>query len=165
MKTVKFLSQVNKSKCQGDKLCKLVCPTGAIRMVPRPKPVILEMDQRTVDPLELDKLCAKAHLLPDQPICLCTGTTAKEMAAAILRGAKSLSEIPLMTGAFSGCGIYCLAPIQRLFKEHGLEITPAKGHQWYEINVSLQNISEAVKEKYPGYFLKEDLELLESMKP
>lgn len=32
MKVVKFLAQVDKAKCTGDKLCETVCPTGAIQV-------------------------------------------------------------------------------------------------------------------------------------
>ena len=33
MKIVKFVSSVDPSKCNGDKLCERVCPAGAIRVV------------------------------------------------------------------------------------------------------------------------------------
>ncbi|MGW8321084.1 MAG: 4Fe-4S binding protein, partial [Thermodesulfobacteriota bacterium] len=33
MKVVKFVSSVDPSKCNGDKLCERVCPTGAISVV------------------------------------------------------------------------------------------------------------------------------------
>jgi Fe-S-cluster-containing hydrogenase component 2 len=192
MKKVKFLSRVNRTKCTGDKLCESVCPTGAIkvinkkavvdkkkcvacskcwdvcqkgaiRMVPRAQPLHIICDQSDVDEAKIKEFCKKAHLYPDLPICVCTGTLAREAAAAIIKGCKSIEDLVLMTGAFSGCGIYCMEPIQRLFRANGVEITPPKGQQWHEIRVSLWDIPREIKQKYPGYFLEEDLKLYEKI--
>jgi len=188
MKVVKYLAQVDETECIGDKLCENVCPTGAIkvvhkkakvdvekcvactrcwdacqqdaiRMVVRPAPIILGIDAGEVDQTRLRELCVKAHLHPQQFLCLCTGTRVKEVAAAVLRGASSPEEISLMTGARSGCTLYCMEPMLRLLKAHGVEIRPPKGYRWYDITPTLWDVPKEVEQKYPGYYFAEDREV------
>lgn len=188
MKVVKFLSTVDETRCIGDRLCENICPTAAIRvigkkaevdggtcvdckrclsvcqqdaitMVARPEPVILRTDQGDVDPVRLRELCIRAHLHPQQFICLCTRTRVSEAAAAVLKGAKSPEEITLMTGAHSGCMLYCMAPMLRLLHAHGLEIIPPKNHRWYDVTSTLWDVPEEVVKKNPGYYFEEDKEI------
>ena len=189
MKIVKFISQVDESKCNGDKRCEIICPAGAIkvnqkmaevddnkcvacgkcedvcregavRLVSRPQPLFIMCDTAGVDEGEIRELCKKAHLYPEQFVCACTGTQAKEAAAAIIKGAKSPEELAWMTGVRSGCGIYCMGVILRLFKAHGVKIPPSKDHKWYDLPLSVWDIPKAVAEKYPGYYLEEDKRVL-----
>ena len=188
MKVVKFLAQVDETKCIGDKLCENVCPTGAIEVVekkarldeqrciacfrcrdacqqdavtivPRPTPMLLGVEVSEVDQTKLMELCVKAHLHPRQFLCLCTSTRVSEAAAAVLKGAKSPEEISLMTGARSGCTVYCMEPMLRLLKAHGVEITPPKDHRWYDFAPTLWDVPEEAAQKYPGYYFKEDKEV------
>ncbi len=186
MKVVKFVAQVDETKCIGDKLCENVCPTAAIkvvnkkakvdeercvacfhcrdacqqdaiRIVARPEPIVLGTDPGQVDETKLRELCIKAHLHPQQFLCLCTATRVNEAAAAILKGAKSPEEISLMTGARSGCAMrYCTEPMLRLLKAHGVEITPPKDHRWYNITPTLWDVPKEVAQKYPGHYFEED---------
>lgn len=185
MKVVKFRAQVDEDKCVGDKLCEAACPTGAIkvsgkkasvdekkclacnscwdicqeeavRIVPRPEPLRLGVDPMEVDQAELVQLCLEAHLHPRQFICLCTATPVREVAAAILKGARSPAEISLMTGVCSGCTIYCTEPMLRLLKAHGLEPNLEEGRRLYNITPTLWDVPEDVIRKYPGHYLKED---------
>jgi Fe-S-cluster-containing hydrogenase component 2 len=185
MKIVRFLSQVDEDKCTGDKRCEHVCPTLAIRvidqkaevdekscvacskcvdacrehaisMVPRVRPLTIGLNPEEVDQQELWELCFKALLHPEQPICVCSGTLAKEAAAAVLKGAKSPEEVTLMTGARSGCGMYCMSPVLKLLKAHGVEIAPPEGYQWYDVTIGLWDIPEEVARKYPAYRIEED---------
>lgn len=185
MKAVKFVAQVDETKCIGDKLCENVCPTAAIEvvnkkakvgeercvacfrcwdacqqdavtMVARPEPIILGVDPGEVDQTTLRELCMKAHLHPQQFLCLCTGTRVNEVAAAVLKGAKSPEELSLMTGARSGCTIYCMEPMLRLLKAHGVKIAPPKDHRWYDFTPTLWDVPEEVAQKYPGYYFEED---------
>ena len=185
MKVVKFLATVDETRCTGDRLCENICPTAAIKvvrkkarvdegmcvdckrclgvcqqeaiaMVARPEPVILGTDPGDVDPVKLRELCFKAHLHPQQFICLCTRTRASEAAAAVLKGAGSPEEITLKTGAHSGCLLYCMAPMLRLLHAHGVKVTPPEGHRWYDITSTLWDVPEEVMKKYPGYYFEED---------
>ena len=188
MKKAYLLSQVDETKCVGDKICENVCPTGAIkvverkarvdetkcaaclecldmcnegaiRMVPRERPLTMGVDAMDVDQEELQALCDRARLEPDDPICLCTLTPAKEVAAAILKGAKTPEEVTLMTGIRTSCGMWCMAPILRLLKAHGLETRSPKGYRWYDVDTNLWDIPEGVSQKYPEYCLEEDKKL------
>ncbi len=192
MKIVKFLSRVDPSKCNGDKRCESVCPTGAIRVInktaevdekkcvacfkcgdacreeavdfiPRPEPMVLGVDLEKVDQQKVQELCFKAYLHPDQPVCTCSGVLAKEIAAAVLLGAQTPEEVTLMTGARGGCGVYCISPVLSLLKAHGVRITPPKGHQWYDVTVHLFDTPEELARKYPTYCLKEDKEFFAQM--
>lgn len=189
MKVVKFVSQVDPDKCTGDKLCERVCPTGAVRviekqalvdpercvacskcldrcpsdaisMIDRPEPVVLRTDPRSVDQQKILELCLKAKMVPGQLVCMCTGTLAKEVAAAILLGAKSFADLSLRTGARSGCGIYCIGSIQRLFEAAGLKVTSPEDHRMYDLTLNMFDVPAEVREKYPQYYLKEDTEIL-----
>jgi len=185
MKVVKFLAVVDETRCIGDKLCENVCPTAAIEvvkkkarvdeercvacfrcwdacqqdavtMVARPEPIILGVDPGEVDQTSLRELCMKAHLHPQQFLCLCTGTRVNEVAAAVLKGAKSPEEISLMTGARSGCTIYCMEPMLRLLKAHGVKTAPPKDHRWYDFAPTLWDVPEELAQKYPDYYFEED---------
>jgi len=188
MKVVKFLAQVDEAKCIGDKLCETVCPTGAIKVVEkkaavdekkcvacsncsdicqeeaitmasRSEPVFLGLDPEQVDQNELIQLCARAHLHPRQLICLCTGTLVSEVAAAVLKGAKSPEEITFMTGVCSGCTVYCMEPILRLLKANGVDPPLPEGRRWYNITPTLWDVPAEVVREYPGYYLEEDKEV------
>lgn len=183
-------AQVDEAICKGDKICESICPTGAIkviqkkakvdeekcvacfkcldtcpenavRVIPRAYPLILGIDPSEVNQEKLRELCAMANIDPEQPICLCNGILAKEVAAAVLKGAESPEEIILMTGVRSRCGIWCTTPILRLLKAHGVAIVPPKGHRWYNIEPALWDIPEEVARKYPEYFLEKDAELFQ----
>jgi NAD-dependent dihydropyrimidine dehydrogenase PreA subunit/bacterioferritin-associated ferredoxin len=192
MREVKFLAHVDEKKCTGCKICENVCTTAAIEviqkkakvdeekcvacsrcrdecqenaieMVPRPWPITFGLDPGEVDQTRLMELCMEAHLHPRQYLCLCAGTRVNEAAAAVLKGAKSPEEISLMTGARSGCGLYCMEPMLRLLKAHGVEITPPKGHRWYNMTPTLWDVPKHVEHKYPGYYLGEDKRVFRKM--
>jgi hypothetical protein len=45
-------------------------------------------------------------------------------------------------------------------KAHGVEVKPpAKEHRWYDSSQTCWDVPEEVIKKYPGHFLKEDLEV------
>ena len=182
MRKVHSLAQVDQTKCIGDRICENVCTTGAIRvvnkkavvdeqkcaacqkcidyceegaiqLVPRPEPLLFRVDPLEVDQDQLEKLCRKAHFHPDDVICSCTATTASEVGAAILKGAKTPEKISLMTGVRTACGMWCMGLIQGMLRAHGLKTTPPKGYNWYEVNTALWTIPDEVIRKYPEYRL------------
>jgi NADPH-dependent glutamate synthase beta subunit-like oxidoreductase/bacterioferritin-associated ferredoxin len=151
---------VASEKCVACQNCKDICPVNAIKHVLRPVPLVLGVDPTEVDQNQLLELCHKAHLHPHQWLCMCGGIRVREGAAAVLKGAKTPEEIALMTGARSGCTVYCFMTSLRLLKAHGVEIKPpAKGYRWYDSSQTCWDVPEEIIEKYPGHFLKEDLDV------
>lgn len=183
MRKVYSLAEVEQTMCIGDRICENVCPTGAIRMVekkavvdekkcaaclkcidycgegairlvPRSEPVVLRIDPSGVDQDQLRALCHKAHLDPEDVICPCTSTRASEVAAAILKGARTPDDVSAMTGIRTACGMWCMALIQELLRAHGLKTIPPKGFRWYPVEAALWNIPDDVIRKYPEYRLE-----------
>ena len=185
MRTVRFMAQVDEEKCKGCGTCQISCPTeaitiakkkavvdvekclacpnctdrcpeGAMELVRRPVPKRLYVDPSEVDQKELKELCLKANLHPHQWGCMCNGTRVREVAAAVLKGAKTLEEIALMTGIRSGCTVYCVQHMLRLLKAHGVEVEKPKTHRWYDSTQTIWELPLEVQEKYPGHFFWED---------
>jgi len=190
MRRIYLMAQVDKNLCIGDKICENICvskaikvidkkagvdenkcvlcmkcfdacPKAAISIVSRVEPLVLAVNTAEVDQNKLKEICARAHLDPEEKICACTSTTAKEAAAAILKGAKSPEEVTLMTGLRSACSLWCIAPILRLLKAYDIELPPSDGYRWYNISPALWNVSEDVARKYPEYRIGEDKKLLQ----
>jgi NAD-dependent dihydropyrimidine dehydrogenase PreA subunit len=178
MKIVPFVSKVDTEKCNGDKRCEKLCPSGAIKVVEkiavvqedrcvacgkchevcredavtmarRDPPLTIAFDMESVDTKKIQILCTQAGLLPDLPLCACTATTVGEIAASILGGAKSPEDVVVQTGAGSGCGIYCMAVIFKLFACAGVEIP--KDARWNNLPMTSHDVSEEVAKKYPEY--------------
>ena len=185
MAVVKLAADYAPEPCTGCRLCDIVCPSGAIKMVER-KPVIAEdlcigcgrcvdrcpeeimwMKERaeplkvTVTPEETPAeevlaLLEKAGIDPTISVCVCTLTPASEVAGAVIKGAQNLEEVCAMTGLRSGCGIYCVAPALRLLEAAGRDMTPPKQHRWYPSALSLWDLDESVRARYPDAFIGED---------
>jgi len=185
MKKVYVIAQVDETKCIGDRICENVCPAGAIimvdkraqvdeskcaacfkcldvcnegaiRFVPQGEVRILRVDSKEVDQDRLRELCRRANLDPEDPICMCTLTQAKEVAAAILKGAASPEEVTRMTGIRTACAMYCMAPVLRLLQASGADMSPPSGYRWYPTEAALWGVPDEVARKYPQYRLRED---------
>ncbi len=152
---------VDVARCLGCRRCMDVCPNDAIEMVHREEPLSISLNTEDVDPEELRKLCEKAHLRPNDIICICTITTARDIAAAVLKGAKTPEDVSLMTGVRSSCGMWCMTPILRVLNANGVDFPESDNYRWYNIKVDLWNTQENVDKKYPEYRLKEDKELFQ----
>jgi ferredoxin len=187
MKVVKHLAQVDETRCIGDKLCEEMCPTAAIRvvkkkakvqegkclacnrcvdrcpsaavtMVPRREPMTVAVTVADVDPEAVAKLLRAVHRLPGELVCVCTLTSTEEIAAAIVKGARSVREVAAMTGVLSGCQEFCVPTVQRMLKAAGVDITCAKAiaPMKYEQTFSMWDVSGELMAKHPRYHLEED---------
>lgn len=195
MKKVTLLSKVDRDKCRGCRTCEKVCPVLAIKivdrkavvdadrcrgcanceqrcpfdaviMIKRENPIEVGVDVNSVDYNDITALCMKAHIHPEQTVCYCVGVRAEEVAAAILKGAKTPEEVSLATGARTGCTIECIQPILRLLEAAGHELKPIKGGwQWYGRTVTAWDLPESVKQKYSsrGFYFEEDKLVLDKI--
>jgi len=152
---------VDDSRCVSCEKCLDACPEGAITMVPKKKPLLLATNPDEADRQELEQLCKRANLDPEDIICACTFTAAKEVAAAILKGAKTPEAVTLNTGIRSACGMWCIGPVLRLLTAHGIPLPESDNYRWYNIKASLWNASEEAARKYPEYRLEEDKKLFQ----
>ncbi|MGW8180238.1 MAG: 4Fe-4S binding protein [bacterium] len=185
---IPFLAEVDEAACNGDRICENVCPTAAIKVAKkkawvdrdrcvacmkcldacpknavtlklRSEPLEIGIDPSTVDQEKLKELCAKASLDPEESICLCNGILAKEIAAAVLKGAETPEDVALMTGVRAGCAMWCTTPVLRVLKANDVEVVFPKGYRMYDIEPTVWDIPEEVAKNYPEYFLQEDAEL------
>lgn len=163
IEVIEKISKIDSKRCTGCWNCENRCPEHCISMVER-EPFVARVDPNEVDQDKLKALCEKARFHPKQSICYCTGTKAEEVAAAILKGAKSLGDIMVMTGASTGCSELCLQSPLRLLEAAGFKSgPPKKGYQPYLRINTIWEIPEEVYKKYPRFHFAEDRELLEKM--
>ena len=155
----KAKAKVFEDKCIACPNCSGICPVDAIIMVPRKEPLRLGVQPMDVDEGKIKALCIKANLHPHQWLCICGTIRVREGAVAVLTGAKSPEEISLRTGARAGCTAYCLQPMLRLLKAHGVKVVQPKGYRWYDTTQTCWDVTEEVIKKYPGHFIEEDKEV------
>jgi Fe-S-cluster-containing hydrogenase component 2 len=162
------LAVLTDDKCVGCFKCVEACiPYNAISARRDPNPRELGVPPERLDRPEVRELCAKARFDPEQAICMCTSTTAAEVAAAILDGVREPEELTLATGVRAKCGMWCLAPTMRLLAAHGIEIErSSKDHRIYGdgdgTDVAIWTIPDDVADRYPEYRLRESKEAVES---
>ena len=159
------LAVLDEPRCVGCMKCIEQClPYGAIEMAMRESPPqLLGIPESDRDTPEVAELCASARLDPGQVICVCTGTTAGEVAAAVASGITEPEDITYATGVRALCGWLCLTPVTRLLDAAGVEIKRAASDtRLYPegTKIAIWNIPDGVDEKYPEYRLKESLEAI-----
>jgi len=157
---------VDPERCRGCANCEQRCPEYAVAMLKRDRPLQVGVDVHAVNYGEVVDLCAKAGLHPEERVCYCVGTRAEEVAAAIIKGARTPEEVSLGTGARTGCTIECIQPILRLLDAAGYDLVPPKGGwQWYGRTATAWDLSEAFKEKYKsrGFYFEEDRAVLDQL--
>jgi ferredoxin len=153
---------VDSDRCAACLNCMDACPEEAIRMVSRSQPVVWSVDPAEVDQAELSELCRKAHLDPEEVVCSCTWTKAGEVAAAILKGARTPEDVSVMTGIRTSCRMWCIIYIERLLRASGLKLVPPKGYRWYDVDVSIWSVPDDVAREYPEYHIEEDRQLFQA---
>lgn len=157
-------AKIDESKCVGCLKCWDFCPHTAINLKPLPEPKVIKFDDSDVDPIAVKELCDRAHLDPERSMCMCTLTKAKEGAAAVIKGARTLEQLSAMTGLRTDCGVYCTAPMERLLEAYGVDLKfPMNAKGGYPITTCLRDVSKEVAEKYPEYFIEEEQKLDEKL--
>ena len=156
---------IDENGCYDCKLCFTRCPEYAITMVERAVPLHIGTALDGVSENEVARICRAAHMYPDQVVCYCHRVQAKEVVAAVLKGAKTPEDVARDTGARTGCGVLCITGVIRLLKAAGIELTKAPGYQWYDLKVSLWDIPPEVQQKYSQYYLAEDLRDVDNVFP
>jgi Fe-S-cluster-containing hydrogenase component 2 len=161
------IAELDPSACYNAQTCLEICPDHAIVMRQLDPPFDVGHDLPEVPAEEIAALCARAGYSPEREICLCTNTSAGEMANAILAGAKSPEEISLMTAARTGCVELCHQPILHLLAAGGHAEepkNPPSGFQWYGHSATLfqhigadGNFSDDLVASYPKYPLDREM--------
>jgi len=164
-KTGRNVAVVDETGCLDCKLCFTGCPEYAIAMKDRAAPLQVGADMAGLSETAVAEICIAAHMYPDQVVCFCHRVQAKEIAAAILKGAKTPEDISRATGARTGCGVLCIAGALRLLKAAAVKLTKAPGYQWYGADVSIWQITPELQQKYPEYYLAEDLQEINDVFP
>jgi ferredoxin len=156
---------INEEFCRGCGACEQRCPVYAITMVKLEKPYQVSVEISDVPYNEIEELCGKAHLNAEQIICYCTATRAEEVAAAIIKGAKTPEEISRQTGIRMGCKVECIQPILRLLAAAGIKPERPDGYQWYGLTPTIWDIPEDIKAKYSkrGFYFDEDIKVLDKV--
>lgn len=156
--------QVDLDLCMGCGNCEQRCPEEAIKMegMKEPRKVGIEIDNYSE---EICALCRAAKFNPEQIVCICTGTRAGEVAAAILEGCKTPEEIAARTGVRTGCKVLCIEPVIRLLLAADVKLERPKGIQWCGPSPNLWTLEDEVAEKHrkTGYRLKDDKQHLEKL--
>lgn len=159
------IAVLDEPRCVGCMKCAEQCiPYGAIEIVPNPDGPQLGIPPEERDQEAAAELCADARLAPEQVVCVCTGTTAGEVAAAVVKGITEPEDLAIATGVRALCGWLCVASVTRLLDANGTPVDrPAKDYRIYAdaLKVGIWNIPDEVDAKYPEYRLKESFEAIE----
>jgi Pyruvate/2-oxoacid:ferredoxin oxidoreductase delta subunit/bacterioferritin-associated ferredoxin len=149
----------DKKACQACGICITRCPEKAIALEARTSPVKIGTDATGVSAARVAAVCRRAHMYPEQIVCYCHRVQAKEIAAAILSGAKTPEQVARMTGARTGCGVLCITGVIRLLQSAGLELKRAPGCQWYGNAVTIWDLPDDVMKKFDkAYYMFADRE-------
>lgn len=166
IKTVDRIARVDQDLCTGCNKCIEACGDhGAISREFLDAPRRVMTDEADVDRSQMERICAGALLDPQEPICLCTGTTAGEVAAAILKGGTSPEALSAMTGVRGGCAIWCTGPVIRLLEAASIKVerSPRDWRVYPEhagMAIGVWSVPPDVADKYPEYRIRENQERL-----
>jgi NAD-dependent dihydropyrimidine dehydrogenase PreA subunit len=164
------IAVLGEDDCYNAQNCLEMCPDAAIVMRPLDEPFEVGVVVEDANADAVAALCHQARLLPDQLVCVCTDTQARELAASIVLGASAPEEVALATGARTGCTEICLDPILRLLAAAGhgdAPRKPAQGYQWYGVPGQMMEhvgadgkIDPELQELYPHFPWEKDINAL-----
>mgnify|MGYP001123550039 FL=1 len=156
-------ASANLETCTGCGNCESRCPVLAIKLVPVRQKRVIEVDWTKAPREAVVALCQKARFHPEAVLCYCTGTRAREVAAAILLGAKTPEEVSRATGIRTGCSVECIQPILRLLSAAGIKLDRAPGWQWYGLTATNWDLPESVLKNpaYRTFYVEDDRKLME----
>ncbi len=157
--------KIDVNLCFGCKACESRCPHKAITMKQREKPLQLHLQVEDADKERIGSLCLRAGYHQKQIICFCTRIRAGEVAAAVLKGAKTPAEISRLTGIRSGCTVECIEPQLRILDVAGIKVEDAPGWQWYGKTPTIMQIPKTVQNKFKehGFYFEDDIKLREKL--
>lgn len=160
-----LIAKVNESTCVGCGNCQDRCPNYAAKLVPLKEPKTVGVDWKQVPYERITEVCRKAHMNPEEMICFCTGTRAREVVASILLGANTPEEISRQTGVRTGCTVECIQPILRLLIAADVKLGKAPGYQWYGLTPTAWDLPEGVVKnpEYKKFYFEDDRKLLEKV--
>jgi len=145
--------------CLGCANCSSRCPSHAITIKELETPYEVKVEVENTLMEEACRICLRAGFHPDSKVCVCTGTRAMEVAAAILKGAKTPEDISRTTGMRTGCTSLCIASILCLIKAAGFEpdISRQPG-AWYPAVATIWDIPKRVIDEFQdrGFRFEED---------
>ena len=137
--------------------CIDVCDDDAINIIELDEPHTVGTRAKDFDQNEVNGLCERAGLEPDQMACLCSSTKVKELVAAVLAGAETYEQLALATGAASGCLLYCSVPMRRVLSARYGEVAQDKRHlRRYDTDQVLLDIPEDAADRYPLFALRRE---------
>ncbi len=161
----KMLAVVDGQECVDCKLCAVRCPHYAITMAERDEPMEVGTAADAVSRGAVAEICASAHMYPEQVVCYCHRVQAREIASAILMGARTPEDVARATGARTGCGVLCITGVIRLLRAAAVDLGKAPGYQWYGVRATIWDVPPEVQAKYSQYYLAEDLQAINEVFP
>jgi Fe-S-cluster-containing hydrogenase component 2 len=160
----KKVMAVDLKRCIDCQRCMDACPENAIAMLPRTSDFALGVDISGLDREKIEEICRKVGLAPGEAVCACTFVTARELAGAVLLGAKTPEDVCAMTGVRRGCGIYCLVNVFKILDAAGVLPEERAGSHLYHHPLSSLDIPEdrlrKIDAEFPQYRLLEDVSMI-----
>ncbi|MGI9164620.1 MAG: 4Fe-4S dicluster domain-containing protein [Mycobacterium sp.] len=151
------LAVVEEAGCIACFRCIDVCDDDAITIAELPEPRRIGTPAKNFDPAEIRELCDIAGLDADHMACLCSSTKVKELAAAVIAGARTFEQLARATGAASGCLMYCSVPMLRILRAGNGNGADDKPHvRRYDTDQVLLEIPEAAADGYPLFALRQE---------